>query len=387
MARTREPTSLGRLATAMPRGTRLVDGDGGLGAIVDRGGVTHARLWWRGGELERLIVGEVGAWTIVGGERVPHPLFGPAHPVWVTADEPDDGVPALPPATWMGAVDWSRPARIPPILAPGRLGAGAGTMILNVIAVLAASGGVEGLVYAGPYPTTALWRSLLQSFRTDETVEDVFTADALGRALRVDLEPVGVAFRPAPFERVRVSSRVVVQLRDGLERVTIDGASYDRGGGARRLVAIDSARWAAELWLGDRAWGRVAELDDDGGVMAGPTALPRVAEVGAGALATMIGQALPPAMCAALAEVVAELVAAPLAEAARAELVAARVQWGDPGAAEVIDRDGALIVHAGLWAHLAPHGMAAVARGLALALTAPIAARAQARLAASLATS
>lgn len=363
----------------MAHGTQLVRADGRLVSVIDRGGVNHARVTWCGARLARLVVGEPGRWTIVGGEAVAHPLFVLAHPVWVTGGAEPGDVSANAPATWMGAVDWAAPSTIPPILAPGRLPAGAGTMILNVIALLAEAADTERLAYAGPYPTSALWRSLAHSFRVvGSATEDDFTADALGRAVRGAMEPVPVGFAPAPFERVRVSDRVTVQLRDGLQRTTIAGAAYDRTERTRRLVAIagEPRRWAADLWLGERAWGRVAELDDHGHLLAGPAALPAVA----GELAAMLGQPLPPAMCAALAEVVAELVAPPLAEAARRELAAAHVVWGDPGATEVADRADVLIIHAGLWAHLAPHGLAAVARGLALALASPIAARAQARL-------
>ena len=369
----------GATASTMAHGTQLVREDGRLVAVIDRGGVTHARMAWRGARLARLIVGEPGRWTIVGGEEMAHPLFVQAHPVWVTSGEEPGDVSAVAPATWMGPVDWAAPERVPPTLAPGRLRAGAGTMILNVIALLADAAGIQRLAYAGPYPTSVLWRSLAHSFRVvGGATEDDFTTDALGRSVRGAMEPVPVGFAPAPFERVRIDDRVTVQLRGGLERATIDGVGFDRADRTRRLVAIADGprRWAAELWLGERAWGRVAELDDDGHLLAGPAALPAVG----GGLAAMLGQPLPPAMCAALAEVVAELVAPPLAEAARRELAAARVVWGDPGATEVADRADVLIVHAGLWAHLAPHGLPAVARGLALALAAPIAARAQARL-------
>ncbi len=368
-------------------GTRLVRVGGRLTAVIDRGGVTHARLTWCDAALVDLIVGAPGAWTVVGGATTAHPLFGRAHPLWVTrGDAPVAELAALDPAaptTWMGEVRWAAPTTIPPIFEPARLPASAGTMMLNVIAVLARDARVAALRYAGPYPTPALWRSLTTCFRPEPGAdggEDAFTADALDRSRRGAMDPIPIDVAPAPFERVWVTPRVVVQLRDGLERATIDGVGFDRSARVGRLVAIGDRprRWAAELWLGDRPWGRVAELDDDGAVIAGPTPLPAVA----GPLAGMVGQVLPPALCAALAEVVAELVAPPLARAAHAELAAARVCWGDPGPAEVVDRDGALIVHAGLWAHLGPHGLGAVARGLAIALAGPIAIRAQARLAA-----
>lgn len=327
--------------------------------------------------VDVIVVGEPGAWTIVGTERVAHPLFGVAHPIWIAGGDAQPVRGEGAPVTWMGAVDWAAPTTIPPVLAPARLRAG--TLLLNLIAERARAAGVAALRYAGPYPTSALWRSLGCSFRVlGGATEEDFTAGALERAVRVDMSPIAIDFAPAPFARVGVHARVSVDVRDGVERAIVDGLAYDRAARARRLVANDRG-CAAELWLGDRAWCRVVELDERGAIVEGPSA-PRAVD---GALASMLGAPLPAAMLAALADVVAELVAAPLADAARRELTEARVAWGDPGAAEVRDDGDALVVHAGLWAHLAPHGLGAVARGLALALAGPIAARAQARLAAS----
>ena len=352
-----------------------------LRVIEDRGGTVHARLAWSGDALERLVVGEPGSWTIVSGAREPHPIFGEAHPIWIDRGDLPRGEGA--PATWMGAVAWAAPTTIPPIFAPARLPGGAGTMILNVLARLARDAGVAALRYAGPYPTAALWRSLQPSFRVlGDASEDDFTAGALARAVAGDMSPIAIDLAPAPFERRRVSARVTVDVRDGVERVTLDGAAFERPAPARRLVARADG-WAAELWLGERRWCTLAAVDHAGDVLEGPAA-PRPVD---GELAAMLGARLPPAMCAALADVVAELVAAPLAAAARAELASADVAWGDPGAAVVADRDGTLIVHAGLWAHTAGLGLARVARALAVALAPPIAARAQARLAAAVSES
>ena len=107
--------------------------------------------------------------------QLSHPNVVAVHDVGVIDDPPAPALDARRsgadadhhswhPLTWMGAVDWAVPRTIPPILAPSVLRAGAGTMILNVLATRARDAGVHRLRYAGPYPTAALWRSLQRSF-------------------------------------------------------------------------------------------------------------------------------------------------------------------------------------------------------------------------------
>ena len=85
------------------------------------------------------------------------------------------------------------------------------------------------------------------------------------------------------------------------------------------------------------------------------------------------GQALPPALVAALIDLIADALPPPLAAAALAD---APIVWGDAGLAAARDVGAQVIVHVGLWHHLAPHGLARVALGLAEALTPIAAARA-----------
>lgn len=179
-------------------GTRLAFEDGRLVRVEERGGAEQVTLAWDGGVLVGIEVPGPRV-TLVRGERVAHLLFGEAQPIVVS--------PAAEPATWVGAIDWARPVQIPPIEHPARLPPGAGTTILNTIAWLAELGGVERLRYAGPYPTSALWGSLMQSFRVDGAGDEAaFTADALARAARADMSPVPIAFTPAPFERLSYRS-------------------------------------------------------------------------------------------------------------------------------------------------------------------------------------
>ncbi len=368
----REPafseSSVTARSTRRDHGTRLELDGAHLGRVIDRGGVVHATLAWDGDGLVGLEVGWPPAGdgrVTVEGDTMSHLLFGRAHAVSVAGGG----------RTTMGAVTWAHPTQIPPIEHPARLPGGAGSTILNLIALLAERAGVDALRYAGPYPTAALWQALGQSFRPlgDEAT---FTADALARATAARMTPVAVDFVPAPFERVRVGPGVVAQLRDQLERVWIGAEVYPAGGGVRRLVRTDQG-WAAEVWLGGAPWARLAELTGAGELRAGLTPLPPVTS-------PVVGQSLPAALLVALAELIVDAVAAPLADAVRAELATARVAWGDPGAAAVRDDGAVILVHAALWDRLAPRGLAEVGLALAEALAGPIAARAQARLAASL---
>ena len=367
----------------MRHGTRLVFEDGRLAAVVDRRGHELVALAWDGDALVGLEVAPPPRAdlpvTLIRGERVAHVLFGNAHPVLTSR--------ASEPVTWMGAVDWARPGSIPPIEHPFRIPASAGTMILNTLAILVENAGVPAVRYAGPYPTRALWESIEHSFRTVRSGDDetAFTAGALERAARADMSPVPVDFAPAPFERVWVAPGIAAQLRDGVERVTIQGDTYARGDGVRRLVAAEHAgiaanagRIAAEVWLGGAPYARVAVFADDGELVGAPAAIPPHAS-------TIDGQVLPAPLRAALAELVAELLPPPLAPSAADVLASMHVEWGDAGAAAIRDRGDRVIVHAALWDRLAPRGLGHVALALAEALAPAVAARAQARLAALLA--
>ncbi len=352
--------------SSLTRGTRLAFDDGRLVEVVGPAGDVQATLAWEGATLAGLELPPLPDGRpaiLVRGERVPHVLFGSAHPVFVGGT----------PVTWMGAVDWARPALIPPIEHPARIPGGAGTTILNVLARLALEAGVQAVRYAGPYPTSALWHSLLQSFRPcDGGDETAFTVGALARAARGDMAPVDVALAPAPFERV--SGTVTVQLRDEVERVTVHGETYARGDGVRRIVPVDGDGWAAEVWLGGAPWARVATVTTDGALTAGPHALPPVG-------GAIVGQALPDPLKHALGEVIADQIAAPLGALACEVTTAMRIEWGDAGAAAARDRRDHVVVHAALWERLAPRGMAHLALALAEALAPIVAARAQAKLA------
>ena len=310
--------------------------------VIDRTGAAQAELMWADtGQLARLTV----AGAVVEGAVIAHPLLGPAHRVGDTA---------------MTALDWARPTEIPAIAEPSRLALGAGSAILNTLAILALRAQVSRLRYAGPYPTAALWRTLVRSFRTDASETD-FTADALDRALRVAREPIAVDFCPAPHERIAIAGGFV-ELRDRIERAVIDGVSYEPGGSPARLVAErDRVAVHGEIWFGDAPYARVATLALDGSLLDGPHPVPPCPSA-------VVGREFPLALRAAIAALVADAVAAPLGPATRELLAGLPLRWADLGARAARDEGDGFAVHAALWERIAPLGLGRLALALAEAL-------------------
>ncbi len=338
----------------MSSGDRLTE-------IVDRHGFVHARLAWAHPDdgTPHLVELQV-AGAIVRGALVDDPLLGRAHEI-VAQDERI--------LTTMSAMDWAHPTQIPAIAAPGALPPGSGGAIMNVLAILAQRAGVAELRYAGPYPTNALYATLGRSFRTT-TTEEEFTSAFADRAARVARDPMPAVFVPAPHERIAIDRdgevRGIVELRDGIERVAIDGVVYAKG--VTRLVGTDDVR--AEVWFADQRYAHVATLRADGELVEGPHPIPPCES-------DVLGKAFPPEMVAALAELIAEVVPAPLAAAATHVVAAHRLRWADLGARAATRVGDELHLHAALW-RLAPQGMARVAMALVDALVpvvTPLAAR------------
>ena len=122
--------------------------------------------------------------------------------------------------TTFQAVDWARLEWIPPLAAPQRLPAGAGTAVLNLIAGLMKDQGLARARYRGPYPSEMLFTALLECFRHDPA------------AAPAPLEPFlagdELDWLPAPHERHWVATDVCVQLRQEIDKVVLDGAPYYR---------------------------------------------------------------------------------------------------------------------------------------------------------------
>lgn len=287
----------------------------------------------------------------ISREVVAHPLLGDAHVI-------EHAGRAI---TAMSALDWDLPQRIPVVAAPGRLPPGAGGMLLNEIARRARDAGIATLRYAGPYNTPALYRALLRSFRASHG-EDQFTRDVLGRALRLARDEIAVDFAPAPHERVELACGHA-EIRDGVEAAVIAGTRFDRDGAVARLVDD-----ACEIWFGDACYARVAVLSPRGELIDGPHAPPQLAS-------PVIGAEFPAELRAALAELVAEAVPAPLAADARTAVAARAIAWADLGTRAARRTDTGFEVHAAIWERIAPLGLARLALALAEAL-APVVASA-----------
>lgn len=270
-----------------------------------------------------------------------HPLLGDAQAI------SRDGVVL----TYVSALDWDSPTEIPTIAEPGALPPGTGGAIMNLIAERAKA----ALRYAGPYPTPALYRTLLRSFRASAD-EATFTRDVLERTATVARDPIDVEFTPAPHRRV-AHARGISEVRDGLERTTIDGIAYEIDGSPARLVDSHSA----EVWFGDAVWSRVATLSADGALIDGPHPI-------AAPTTNALGGAFPPPLRTALADLIAELVPAPLADAARELASTTNIVWADLGARAARRAGDQFEVHAAIWERVAPHGLARVALAIAEAL-------------------
>jgi hypothetical protein len=157
-----------------------------------------------------------------------HPLWGPSDRlVHASADGVRGAQTAL---TTAGAVTWSAVDLIPPVAEPARLPAGAGAALLNVLASLAQDQDRSGLRYRGPYPTEQLFWSLTESFRfvPDSDPLARFLTDAEATFARGVPHEAPLDWTPAPHERRLLADGLLVQLRDGVERVTWQGRSYLR---------------------------------------------------------------------------------------------------------------------------------------------------------------
>ena len=353
----------------LAHGTRIRLDAGRLAGVVDRRDHVLATLTWDGDRLDHVAIAVRPAATgpaaedtlLIAGRAYHHAVLGPA-----TAIERRTaaGAPRVALAS-MAAIDWARPGRIPAIDAPRALPAGAGTMVLDLIALAASRAGVASVRYDGPYPTHALWTSLRQCFEPSGP-ERAFPA--------VDLAP-------APSERVWLDDRIWIQLRERLERVAIDGRDFGAPPAARRLVPDgDEGGWAAELWIGDARWAQVARFDARGELVAGPHEPPELDS-------NVLGHDFPPPLRAALADLVAGDSTPALGASIRAIVTGAPMRWAHTGL-DLARADGdAILIHAILWDRLAPLGMDRLALGLAEAIG-PVARHlAQDRLAALVAPS
>ena len=150
----------------------------------------------------------------------------------------------------------------------GALPPGTGGAIMNCIAERAERRR-PALRYAGPYPTPALYRTLLRSFRRPPTKGRSRAMSSSARA-RSRATPIAVDFAPAPHRRGR--ARATASARCAT-------ASSARRSTASRTSAMarlhgSSDDIAAEVWFGDALWARVATLRRRRRLLDGPHPIP-----------------------------------------------------------------------------------------------------------------
>jgi hypothetical protein len=344
-------------------------------AIHDRRGRPSATLDWRAdGSLAAATIRiPDGSWLSI------EPRAGVEAP-WGAIDRISLGATPLTVAT---AIDWARVETIPTVAEPARIPAGGGTAILNLLAILAREQGVLRLVYAGPYPTEALFLALLESFRPepDDSPLARFADGTLGWA-------------PAPFT-ASFDDEVYVQWRGRVEKVVWQGRAYYREAwsGVRRHAPLrihdagDEVR--ASLWALGVPLEEHLVLDADGTLRA--IVAPAI---GAAPYAETPSRPLRPAVRNAVVAMITALSAPALADAirdvaaplrftcgvVRAEL--ARVEGDDVRVSETLARTIAQRLAATTRAAGAQLALAALAE-IARAVADPIRARAQVRLAAA----
>jgi hypothetical protein len=186
--------------------------------------------------------------------------------------------------------------------------------VLNLIAARAAEQGAGPLPYRGPYPTEQLFLALLESFRYEPDVENPLAAFTAG----------GLAWRPAPCERLFVRDDLYVQRRDRIEKVVWRGITYHRPEwqgivrhAARRIV--DSAEGVrCGLWALARGLEDALALRPNGDLEAILAREPPPAP----------SRPVPSAVWAGVAAIVAARGAAPLAPFVESAAQAFSLEWG-----------------------------------------------------------
>ena len=177
----------------------------------DRHGAALSELDWRpDGTLReaRVRVPDGGWITIQPGAGAPGP--------WGASDLLTRDARPL---TRCAALDWARVDRIPPLAEPARLPSGAGATIFNLLARLAEAQGVEVLRYDAPYPTEALFLTLLESFRyVPHDVDDPSAAFVAGV----------LTWAPAPHDVTLERDGIWVQQRARIEKIVASQRIYYR---------------------------------------------------------------------------------------------------------------------------------------------------------------
>ena len=210
------------VADVQPHGTRVVRERCGNGSFrrvreLDRDGAELTTLRWTDdGALGHAWIRVTDdSWVMIEPRAAYEPPWGMCDRLW-HATHPSAGAQA--PLTLFESLDYGAVDRIPVVLEPARLPPGAGSVVLNLIAALAAEAGRTRIEYRGPYPTEQLFLTLLESFRYRTTEADPLAAFMAGR----------LEWTPAPHERACPAPGVTVHLRERIEKVTWRARVYHR---------------------------------------------------------------------------------------------------------------------------------------------------------------
>lgn len=321
----------------LPHGSR-VESIGGLPITgYDPNGNIALEARWNGRELDRMRLALPGRGTItVSPKAGSDPLLGVVDQLSLVTGQPLAGI---------RAVSWAAPDHIPPVNVPGALPTGAGTAILNVIAQLARAAGHSPLRYRGPYPTGALFDALSECFAVRGDPAEAFACfnrDVEYSARHGRFVEPEVDFYPAPFERRwSPDGSVCAQLRDGVEKLYVEGRGYARNAAGARRLRAEGSDWLATVELGGRLWATVARVSAAGELLEGPIPPPPAAN-------EFTGRELPASIRAALVRSLPARAPELLRDALARVLESIPIAFGDAGLDAATVRADRIIVHAAL---------------------------------------
>ncbi|MBM4255841.1 MAG: hypothetical protein FJ147_08080 [Deltaproteobacteria bacterium] len=195
--------------------------------------------------------------------------------------EGETGFTVAHPLTFFRSVAYEDLDALPPLDDPVRLPLGAGSTLLNVLALLAHDQGKAILRYRGPYPTERLFATLSESFRyrgEPGAMRERFAQGAEETAVQLAMKEAPVDWEPLPHERFFPAVHTCVQLRNGVEKVYDRGRVYYRPDLAGSAYAIRTSpseeqppRYIAGLALLGQAIEDHLVLDAHGEVLERPT--------------------------------------------------------------------------------------------------------------------
>ena len=246
------------------------------------------------------------------------------------------------PLAWVQHINWLKPETIPAVDKPGALPSGAGSALLNFLALQAQAADLPSLHYAGPYPSATLFDTLFQSFRLEGDVNlacELFCAEAEQQALRGESRDIPVDFIPHPFEWLWVTPDICVQLREGLEAVHIQGSGYYRDRAGPRRLLPEGDGWAAVIELGGHLWTQRALFDAEGGLIGEVAPLPPHNP-------QFHGQPLPEKLREVLQRSLVSRAPRLLQEPLTLVLQHAPLTWGDTGEESAQSGEEGIVIHA-----------------------------------------